>query len=75
VLLPRATGSFVVSFRNDPFSADATELVDKARPAFAALNATGKLTHFRGYGGHLLDEERFKAMIDWTVAQFPKHEH
>ena len=59
----------VVSSDNDPFAADASDLVAAARPAFLAAGAEESLQHLRVEGGHALDSERFSAIVEWLVAQ------
>jgi dienelactone hydrolase len=56
---------FVVSSDEDPYSADAVELVRDAKPAF---EAGGELRHLRVPGPHALDRARFDAIVDWLAA-------
>lgn len=57
----------VVSGDDDPFSADADELVAAAGPAFAEAGAPTALSHFRAVGGHALDRERFDTIVRWLA--------
>jgi dienelactone hydrolase len=59
----------VVSSDNDPFSADATELVASALPAFRHLGVQQNLFHVRCGDAHKLDPERFAAIVDWVTGQ------
>lgn len=62
-------GLLVVSADRDPYTADATELVERARPAFSAAGAEQNLQHIRVSGDHPLDTARFAAIVGWIVAQ------
>jgi hypothetical protein len=55
----------IVSAEDDPASADADDLVARARPAFDASGAGAHLEHLRVPGGHALDERRFNAIVEW----------
>lgn len=59
----------VVSADNDPYSADATELVASALPAFRHLGVEGHLSHLRAGDAHKLDPGRFAAIVDWVAVQ------
>jgi dienelactone hydrolase len=63
---------FVVSSEDDAVSADADEVVRRAKGAFEGMNCTECLEHLRGRGGHALDRQRFNAIVNWTVAQCQK---
>jgi hypothetical protein len=58
---------FVVSPDGDFASEDASALVEAVRPAFRGAGGDERLVHLRVPGGHALDEQRFDAMVDWTV--------
>jgi dienelactone hydrolase len=60
---------FVVSSDDDPYSADAEELIRNALPEFASQHGADRLQHLRVPGPHALDRTRFEAIVDWTVAQ------
>ena len=60
---------FVVSSDDDPFAADANDLVRDATPAFVAAGCPGHLQHLRVPGPHALDARRFHAIVDWTLAE------
>jgi dienelactone hydrolase len=58
---------FVVSSSEDPYSADAEDLVARARPTYAGNEAS--LEHLRVDGAHALDEQRFAAIVAWLSAR------
>jgi dienelactone hydrolase len=58
----------LVSATADPYSYDATVIVQTARETFAALGAEGNLEHRRYSGGHALTHERFTDIVKWIVA-------
>ena len=58
----------VVSASDDPYSRDASELVERARPAYAAAAKPEALEHARYEGGHALTRERSDRIVDWLVA-------
>lgn len=55
----------IVSAEDDKYSKDAPYIVEKASPAYAALNALTNLYQKRYQGGHGLTKERFDFIIDW----------
>lgn len=55
----------VVSSDEDPFAADADDVVARAMPAFESAGAARNLSHFRVRGAHALDQERFTAIMDF----------
>jgi len=57
----------VVSSDGDPFAADATALVERARPVFVEFG--GDLQHLRQGYGHALDAGRFRAIVEWLALQ------
>ncbi len=59
----------IVSSDEDPFAADAPDLVAAAKPDFLAAGAEENLQHLRVKGGHALDTHRFSAIVEWLVAQ------
>jgi dienelactone hydrolase len=63
----------VVSSDDDPFSADADELVASARHAFQHYNAADRLRHLRTPGPHVLDQRRFDAIVEWVSHQSGLH--
>jgi dienelactone hydrolase len=63
---------FVVSSEDDAVSADADEVVQRAKGVFEGMNCGECLEHLRGRGGHALDRHRFNAIVNWTVAQCHK---
>jgi len=58
---------FVVSAEDDPFSADAQDLVVRARPAFEQNQDSERLEHLRVPGAHALDRQRFDAIVNWVL--------
>jgi hypothetical protein len=58
-----------VSSDDDVFAADAGDLVERARPAFAAEGAEAHLQHLHTGVGHALDPERHAAIVAWLGAQ------
>jgi dienelactone hydrolase len=60
---------FVVSSEDDAVSADADDVVQRAKGVFEEMNCSECLEHLRGRGGHALDRHRFNAIVDWTLAQ------
>lgn len=66
-IAPRPT--FVVSSDGDPYSADAEDLVRRARPAWVAAGAEGALEHLRTVGPHALDAARHDAIVAWLAAR------
>jgi dienelactone hydrolase len=58
---------FVVSSEDDAYSADATDLVANAAPAFQALGVPENLLHLRSGRGHALDADRFSAIVKWLT--------
>jgi hypothetical protein len=58
----------VVSSDNDPFSADADELVAAVSPRFGEAGASTALSHFRTGSGHALDRQRFDKIVDWLAS-------
>jgi dienelactone hydrolase len=58
----------VVSSESDPYSADASDLVKTALPAFEMQQCGDRLEHLRVPGPHALDQGRFDAILNWTVA-------
>jgi hypothetical protein len=62
-------GLLVVSSDGDPYTADAGDLFERVRPAFAAAGAEASLSRFHGGAGHALDAARFAAIVEWLVAQ------
>ena len=59
----------VISAEDDPQTADAEDLVREALPAFEAQRRANHLEHLRVPGQHALDQRRFDAILDWSVAQ------
>ena len=57
------------SATEDKYSADAPVIADAAASAYEALGAGPALRHERFAGGHALTEERFDAIVRWTVAR------
>lgn len=55
----------IVSAEDDKYSKDAPYIVEKAEPAYAALDALHCLCHKRYDGGHALTEERMQDILDW----------
>jgi dienelactone hydrolase len=60
---------FLVSSEDDPFAADATDLVANTKSAFQALGVSENLHHLRIGRGHALDTERFSAIAEWLTRQ------
>jgi dienelactone hydrolase len=65
-LAPRKT--LLVSATDDPYSRDAEDIVQAAREPFDALGVAHNVEHTQYSGGHALTQERFDAIIAWTVA-------
>jgi dienelactone hydrolase len=59
----------IVSSEEDPFAADADDLVARAMPTFARQGAADRLWHLRTPGRHALDSRRFNAIVDWVSSQ------
>ena len=55
----------VVSASDDPYSADATDVVRRARNAYADAHAPDALEHADYDGGHAMTRERFDHIVDW----------
>ena len=55
----------IVSAEDDQYSKDASYIVEKASPAYLALDAAQNLQHKRYTGGHALTEERVRFILDW----------
>lgn len=66
-LAPRP--ALIVSSNNDPFSADAEDVVAKAMPAYRSVDASDRLSSLRSGDGHALDETRFNAIVEWIEKQ------
>lgn len=58
----------IVSAEDDQYSRDASYIVEKAKPAYLALDAAQNLQHKRYTGGHALTEERVRFILDWLDA-------
>jgi hypothetical protein len=56
---------FVVSSESDPQTADANEMVLRARTTFHELHCGNHLQHLRVPGAHALDPQRAEAMVNW----------
>jgi dienelactone hydrolase len=59
---------FVVSSESDLQTADANDIVSKARPTFQEQHCENHLQHLRVPGPHALDQQRAEAMVDWMLA-------
>jgi dienelactone hydrolase len=59
----------VVSSVGDPQTADANEVVAKARQAFQDQHCEHHLLHLRVPGSHALDRKRTDAMVEWMLAE------
>jgi dienelactone hydrolase len=59
----------LVSAEEDKYSADADDIVDMARQAFAGLGVEERLEHRRFKGGHAITEERFDYIIEWLCSR------
>ena len=57
----------VVSASEDPYSADAAEVVRRARNACVEANASHALEHARYEGGHAMTRDRFDHIVEWLV--------
>jgi dienelactone hydrolase len=66
-IAPRPT--FVVSSDDDPYAADAGDLVTRARPAYLAAGNAGALHHLRTSGPHAIDAHRHDAIVAWLAAR------
>jgi dienelactone hydrolase len=58
----------VLSATDDPYSEDASDVVRRAQPAYAAVGTPGALEHTEFLGEHALTAERFDRIIDWLTA-------
>jgi dienelactone hydrolase len=70
--LPRCVAPrkiFIVSSEDDPYSADAEDLVRNALPVFEKQGCADHLQHLRVPGRHALDQARFEAISNWMVMQ------
>jgi dienelactone hydrolase len=59
----------VVSSENDPYAADAAELVAGVRPSYLEAGRAAGLRHVHSGTGHALDPERSDAIIEWLAAR------
>ena len=59
---------FVVSSESDPQTADANEVVSRARSTFKEQHCESHLEHLRVPGPHALDQRRAEAMVEWMIA-------
>jgi dienelactone hydrolase len=57
----------VVSATGDPYSADASEMVRLARPAYVAAGAPTALEHAEYEGEHALTRDRFDRIVEWIA--------
>jgi dienelactone hydrolase len=57
----------VVSGTEDPYSLDATDMVQAARPAYASAGRTDALEHAEYPGGHAITPERVDRIVDWLT--------
>ena len=57
----------VVSAPDDPYSADASEMVRLARPAYTAAMSPAALVHAEYEGGHAMTRERFDGIVEWIM--------
>ncbi len=53
----------------DRYSCDAPRIADAAARAYRDTGAPQALRHLRAHGGHALSEERFDAIVAWTIDQ------
>lgn len=58
----------VVSAEADPYSADAADLVARARAAFVAAGVGHHLEHLHFDGEHALNAQRFGAIVAWLLS-------
>jgi hypothetical protein len=58
----------LVSATEDPYSADAPDIVRAAAPAWAAQGAPDALELARYAGAHPLTAERFNRIVAWDTA-------
>lgn len=63
----------IVSADADPQSADAPQVVERARPEFVKQGAGFDLLHVHTVGGHPLDQYRFDTIVNWTENQAKSH--
>lgn len=66
-IAPRS--ALIVSSDDDPYSADASELVACALPEFENNAGRQTLHHIRSSGGHALDAARFDKIVAWVDSQ------
>jgi dienelactone hydrolase len=57
----------VVSGTDDRYAADAEELFDLGQDAYRSVGAAPALSHLQVNGGHALDAERFKSIVEWIA--------
>lgn len=55
----------VISASEDPYSADASDIVRLARPAYEAAGSGAALEHTAYQGGHAITRERFDRIVAW----------
>jgi dienelactone hydrolase len=60
----------IASATDDPHAADAPEIIARARPAYARLDAADWLQHQHAEGQHALTPARFDAIVTWLVSLF-----
>lgn len=58
----------VVSAKDDPYSHDADDILELAKPAYAGMGAGDALHHHHYAGEHPLTRERFEAIVTWLSA-------
>jgi pimeloyl-ACP methyl ester carboxylesterase len=61
--------ALIVSSDEDPFSADAEELVARVQPCFEDDAGRSNLHRIRSAGTHALDASRFESIVDWVHRQ------
>lgn len=59
----------VISSEDDPQTADAEDIVREALSLFEAQHCANHLEHLRVAGPHALNQRRFDAILDWSIAQ------
>jgi dienelactone hydrolase len=63
----------VVSATDDEYSADAEALVDLGKDAYVSATGAPTLSFLRVAGGHALDAERYKAIVNWIAGAVMAH--
>ena len=63
----------LLSATNDPYSADADDIEQRARGAYEARGESAAFVHLRDGGSHEMTQERFTQIVDWIARQAEKN--